>query len=383
MASRIRRQRMNRLVILLLSVLLSGCATMASMPPKVSEIAYNQMTKVPEPAGGKIVLAVYQFADLTGQQKPNDNFGEMSKAVTQGSSNLLIKALKDVGDGKWFRVAERESLQSLLQERKLIRTTRQMTQGDKAKPLGPMLYAGAYLTGGIVGYDSNTLSGGYGHRILGIGYSVQYRQDTVTVMLRLINVVSGEVELTVMTEKTILSVGAGKDKFTYLDLDTKLLEVEFGGALNEPVTYAVRKTIEGAVVELVNAGQKKGLWKFKAPDWKNPGEIPKVEVKVPTTEELLEELVEADDEIRTEAKEKATQPEVEAETTPAPQPEQVDEPEKLEVSEVEAEKQKIPKEVFTQKLLDELECGVNPHKLMCLEKNETSDINTDTAPSGN
>ena len=78
-------------------------------------------------------MAVYQFGDLTGQQKPNDNFGEMSKAVTQGSSNLLIKALKDVGDGKWFRVAERESLQSLLQERKLIRTTRQMTQGDKGK----------------------------------------------------------------------------------------------------------------------------------------------------------------------------------------------------------------------------------------------------------
>ena len=371
---------MNRVLILLMSVLLSGCATMASMPPKVSETAYKQMTKVPAPAGGKIVLAVYQFADLTGQQKPNDNFGEMSKAVTQGSSNLLIKALKDVGDGKWFRVAERESLQSLLQERKLIRTTRQMTQGDKAKPLGPMLYAGAYLTGGIVGYDSNTLSGGYGHRILGIGYSAQYRQDTVTVMLRLINVVSGEVELTVMTEKTILSVGAGKDKFTYLDLDTKLLEVEFGGALNEPVTYAVRKTIEGAVVELVNAGQKKGLWKFKAPDWIDPG-VKEVKEEV---EELLEELVETDDEIRTEAKEKATQPEVEAETTPAPQPEQVDEPEKLEVNEVEAVKQSIPKEVFTQKLLDELECGVNPHKLMCLEKNEkTSDTTTDTAPSGN
>ena len=164
---------MNKVLILLLSVVLSGCTTLASMPPKVSAIAYSAMTKVPPPANGKIVLAVYQFGDLTGQQKPNDNFGEMSKAVTQGSSNLLIKALKDVGDGKWFRVAERESLQSLLQERKLIRTTRQMTQGDKAKPLGPMLYAGAYLTGGIVGYDSNTLSGGYGHRFLGLGYSAQ------------------------------------------------------------------------------------------------------------------------------------------------------------------------------------------------------------------
>jgi hypothetical protein len=50
-----------------------------------------------------------------------------------------------------------------------------------------------------------------------------------------------------------------------------------------------------------------------------------------------------------------------------------------------ADKQEIPKEVFTQKLLDELECGINPHKLECLEKatNETSDTDTDTAPSGN
>ena len=291
---------MNKVLILLLSVLLSGCASLASMPPKVPGVAYKDMERMPAPANGKIILAVYQFADLTGQQKPNDNFGEMSKAVTQGSSNLLIKALKDVGDGKWFRVAERESLQSLLQERKLIRTTRQMTQGDKAKPLGPMLYAGAYLTGGIVGYDSNTLSGGYGHRFLGIGYSVQYRQDTVTVMLRLINVVSGEVELTVMTEKTILSVAAGEDKFKYLDLDTQLLEVEFGGALNEPVTFAVRKTIEGAVVELVNAGQKKGLWKFKAPEWINPGV--KV-IETVTEEELLEEIIETDNELRETQKE--------------------------------------------------------------------------------
>ena len=125
-------------------------------------------------------------------------------------------------------------------------------------------------------------------------------------MLRLINVVSGEVEVVVMMEKTIVSVGAGRDKFTYLDLDTKLLEVELGGAINEPVTYAVRKTIEGAVVELVTAGEKKGLWKYKPEPWNDPGELPKIEIEieVPTTEELLEEIIEIDDEIRTENKRK-------------------------------------------------------------------------------
>ena len=364
---------MTRLLIPLLALFLSGCATYATIPPKISPaVTYSKMDTVPEPDQKKIVLAIYQFGDLTGQQKPNETFGEMSKAVTQGSSVLLINAIKEVGQAKWFRVAERESLQSLLQERKLIRTTRQITQGDKAKPLGPMLYAGAYVTGGIVGYDSNTLTGGAGHRFLGIGASVQYRQDVVTIALRLINVVSGEVELSVLAEKKILSVGVGGDKFKYLDTGTNLLEIELGVGANEPVTYAVRKAIEASVVELVYAGEKKGLWKFKpepipptpidadefgntgvtvAPEWEYPG---RVEVKdgadgsatlsEKDVAEILEEL-----ELFKELKE--------------------------EDGEVEAEKHGgIPKEVFTQKLLDELECGVNPHKLKCLEKsNETSD----------
>ena len=266
---------MKRLLIPLLAFVLSGCSTLASQSPTVSEVAYKPLVEVPEPQNGKIVLAVYQFVDLTGQQKPNTNFGEMSKAVTQGSLNLLIKALKDAGDGKWFRVVERESLQSLLQERKLIRTTRQMTQGENAQPLGPMLYAGAYITGGIVGYDSNTVSGGVGARYLGIGGSTEYRHDTVTVVLRLINVVSGEVELAIMAEKTILSTSTGADVFKYLDLDTQLLEVEAGVAYNEPVTYAVRKVIEASVVELINAGEVKGLWSYKPEPWVNPGVVKK------------------------------------------------------------------------------------------------------------
>ena len=290
---------MKRLLIPLLAFVLSGCTTLASQSPTISEIAYKPMTEVPEPDQGKIVLAVYQFGDLTGQQKPNTNFGEMSKAVTQGSVNLLIKALKDAGEGKWFRVVERDSLQSLLQERKLIRTTRQMTQGDQAQPLGPMLYAGAYITGGIVGYDSNTLSGGAGARYLGIGGRAEYRHDTVTVVLRLINVVSGEVELAIMAEKTILSVSTGVDVFKYLDIDTELVEIEVGVAKNEPVTYAVRKVIEASVVELINAGEVKGLWSYKPEPWVNPGELE----EDPMTEELLEEILEIDEEARETAKE--------------------------------------------------------------------------------
>ena len=372
---------MNKLLITLLALFLSGCATYATIPPKVSPaVTYLKMDKVPEPEQKKIVLAVYQFGDLTGQQKPNETFGEMSKAVTQGSAILLINALKEVGQGKWFRVAERESLQSLLQERKLIRTTRQITQGDKAKPLGPMLYAGAYVTGGIVGYDSNTLTGGAGHRFLGIGASVQYRQDVVTVALRLINVVSGEVELSVMAEKKILSVGMGGDKFKYLDSATNLLEIEAGIGKNEPVTYAVRKAIEASVVELVMSGEKKGLWKFKPPPVPptpvDANEFADTDVKVAPKweypgkkEEVYDEYKKKEDVAGADGSATLTEEDAQKILKELTQEE----------SEVEAEKQSIPKEVFTQKLLDELECGVNPHKLKCLEKsaNETSDKDTD------
>ena len=297
---------MKRLLIPLLAFVLSGCATLASQAPTISKIAHQPLVEVPEPDQGKIVLAVYQFGDLTGQQKPNTNFGEMSKADTQGSVNLLIKALKDAGDGKWFRVVERDSLQSLLQERKLIRTTRQMTQGENAQPLGPMLYAGAYITGGIVGYDSNTVSGGVGARYLGIGGRAEYRHDTVTVMLRLINVVSGEVELAIMAQKTILSISTGADVFKYLDLDTQLLEIEAGVAKNEPVTYAVRKVIEASVVELINAGEVKGLWSYKPEPWVNPGETEKVEEEVEVVEQAqgILDIIEENEEVYDDYKKK-------------------------------------------------------------------------------
>ena len=357
---------MNKILVLLMAVMLSGCASMASLPPTVSGVAYKEMNKMPEPENGKIILAVYQFGDLTGQQKPNDNFGEMSKAVTQGASNLLIKALKDVGAGKWFRVAERESLQSLLQERKLIRTTRQMTQGDKAKPLGPMLYAGAYLTGGIVGYDSNTLSGGAGHRFLGIGASAQYRQDTVTVVLRLINVVSGEVELAVMVEKTIISVGIGGDKFKYKDLDTKLLEIEAGIAKNEPVTFAVRKTIEGAVIEMIRAGEKKGLWKFKPPpipptpvDANEFEDTPVIE-KTISEEELLEVIIEADNETRAEVKEEASQPVV------------VDGADGSVTITEEEVKEVLEEMKVEESISDAIVCESGPHHYRCYEDEKTN-----------
>ena len=251
------------IVILLLTLLLVSCAGKPDFDVRSQPVLYKELTEVKLLKGDPIIIAVYDFLDMTGQKKPGGNFASMSTAVTQGSYQLLIKALQDAGDGKWFRIVERASLPSLLQERKLIRSTRQQVNGEGAEPLPPLLFAGAYITGGIVGYDSDVKTGGFGARILGIQAHKQWRQDVVTIILRLVNVQTGEVVVSLTVEKTIISGETGSDIFKYLDTDTMLVEIEAGVARNEPVTYAVRKAIEKGVVELINEGAEKGLWEFE------------------------------------------------------------------------------------------------------------------------
>ena len=254
----------NIAIILLLSVFVSGCSsTMANKGHlKTQSIAFKELETITQPEGAPIIIAVYDFGDMSGQKKPGGNYASMSSAVTQGSYQILIKALQDAGQGKWFRVVERHSLASLLQERKLIRTTRQISDGEEAESLPALLFAGAYVTGGIVGYDSDVLSGGAGARVLGIGASKQYRQDIISIMLRLINVQTGEVIISTTIEKTIYSSSTNGDVFKYFDADTMLVEIEAGYSKNEPVTFAVRKAIEAGVVSLIKEGAELDLWKF-------------------------------------------------------------------------------------------------------------------------
>jgi len=205
------------------------------------------------------VVAVYQFLDKTGQRKSVDNLASFSTAVTQGGTEMVIDALKTAGQGKWFRVAERNGLDNLIRERQLIRSAREEVGED---PLQPLLFAGMIIEGGIIGYDTNLQTGGRGARYLGIGASRQYRQDQVTVSLRAVSTLTGEVLLNVQVKKTILSYGGSGDVFRFIEQGTELVEYESGVGQNESVTYATRTAIEAAVLEMVYQGQERGFWEI-------------------------------------------------------------------------------------------------------------------------
>lgn len=187
----------------------------------------------------------------------------------------MIDALKAAGAGSdakgtWFRVVERGiGLDHLVRERQIVRSTREdyeKATGEDQPGLQPMMFAGMILEGGVVGYDSNLETGGNGARYLGVGTVNQYRRDSVTVSLRAVSTLTGEVILNVQTSKTILSTGISGDVFRFFDMDTQLLELETGVTENESVTYAVRSAIEAAVLALIEQGDERGYWKIQYPE---------------------------------------------------------------------------------------------------------------------
>jgi curli production assembly/transport component CsgG len=264
---------MLRVLVTLVALGLAGCTNtepsdaISTSPTTADTSATNEILRRLPPPENPVAVAVYDFPDQTGQFKFRENVQTLSRAVTQGASSILIGALLDAGDGSWFEVVERNRLDNVLKERQIIREMRVLYGGAanaQGTLLPPMLFAGMLLEGGIISFDSNTVTGGLGARFLGIGASTEYRQDTAVVYLRAISTQSGKVLKSVVVRKTIASVGLRGDVFRFVDVDD-LLEIEAGFTTNEPTFLALKAAIEKSVIALVLEGSEGGLWRFANP----------------------------------------------------------------------------------------------------------------------
>jgi curli production assembly/transport component CsgG len=262
-----------RHALLLASALLAGCATYR--PPTVAEAhahlappttVTRDLVRLPAPKG-KIAAAVYGFRDQTGQYKaaPDSSF---STSVTQGAASMLIKALQDSG---WFVPVERENLQDLLTERKIVRALESPQDKNAAAPQVPQLMpASIIVEGGITAYESNIRTGGVGANFLGVGLSTQYRVDQVTINLRSVDIRTGRILTTVSTTKSIYSYEIRPSVFKFVNVKD-LAQFEAGITRNEPAQLCVREAIESAVVFLVVQGVRDHHWELRdAKDAGNP-----------------------------------------------------------------------------------------------------------------
>lgn len=222
---------------------------------------YRDLLNLPQPKG-KILAAVYNFRDQTGQYKPAPA-SSFSTAVTQGAASMLMNVLNESG---WFIPLEREGLQNLLTERKIIRAALAKPDAPENNLMLPSLVAAnILLEGGIVAYDTNIRTGGAGARYFGIGADEQYRVDQITVNLRAVDIRSGRVLHSVLTSKTVYSKAISADVFRYVKFK-RLLEIELGTTTNEPAQLALLSAMESAVIHLIGQGIVNNSWALQNPD---------------------------------------------------------------------------------------------------------------------
>ena len=253
------------------ALILSGCATQpmpaqsnATLTPPTR--VTRDLTHLPPPKG-RIVAAVYGFRDQTGQYKPSPD-SSFSSQVTQGGASLLIKAMRDSG---WFVPVERENLQDLLTERKIMRALETPEDKKHAVPLiGALEPASIVMEGGIVAYDTNVRTGGAGVAYLGLSASQQYRVDQVTVNLRAVDIRNGQILNSVSTTKTIYSYQVDTGVYRFIGFKD-LLQAEAGLTRNEPQQLCVNEAIEAALVHLIVQGVANQSWSLKdSKDWNDP-----------------------------------------------------------------------------------------------------------------
>lgn len=251
---------------LALSLLASGCARYdytgsLNIPPAVGVLTRpgEALAQLPPPAR-PVSVAVYDYQDLTGQNKSsfNSGFAEFSRAITQGTSTILVDALKTAGQGTWFKVSERGYLDSLLRERRLIQETYTVLKRNPRNLIEPLNFAEYLITGGVVSYDSPiqnaSVAGGYA------GYTggLSGRKDLVTVNVRLVRVRDGLVISSINASRPIVMLGASANVARILG--TSIVEAQASAGLAEATQIAVRESIETAVYELIRQNVSEGRW---------------------------------------------------------------------------------------------------------------------------
>lgn len=237
----------------------AGVGKQAHLTP--ASDSYRDLLNLPKPKG-RITVAVYGIRDQTGQYKPAPD-SSFSTAVTQGATSILVKALND---SRWFVPVERENLQDVLTERRVVRAAEPAPATTSATPpnLPALLPANILIEGAIVGYDSNIKTGGAGASYLGIGANAQYRTDQVTISLRAIDIHSGRILHSVSTTKAIYSTQVDLNVYRFVRYQ-RLLQLEVGYARDEPAQLCVADAIEAAVVNLIVEGVEANTWALETP----------------------------------------------------------------------------------------------------------------------
>lgn len=247
-------------MMMVVMLFISGCfptPVLKPTPPLVDQQSeFDTLSSLKPPKGAPIVVGVYGFVDQTGQRLVTERpVSEMSTALPQGMSSILVQELQRAAGGKLYRVVERENIEALLTERRIVVASLPPAQAGQ---LTPLLLPGIILTGGAVSYDRSVTQDVRGIGFKSVNGVKEVATDEVGVILRAVSVKNGEVLVSVHARKSVMSARNGISGLYILNNDVLALDV--GGSANEPVSLALRMAIAAAVLELTQEGITKGWW---------------------------------------------------------------------------------------------------------------------------
>jgi len=303
------RQRFHRgrgiLPVLLLAcpLAMTGCVQDPLPSPTPTVVAEEEIS-LPPPPPRPLTIGIYNCIDTTGQRRPTTQPQELSTAVPTDCTPYLIEATRSLRPG-WVFLVERQHLDELLRERQLatlalnevaraaaaagqpasgpVATTtppaaRRPTSSSAAKAAGAaagppaatppagspnrlstVRVAEILLLGQVTAYDRATREVTGGLAFAGTGGDGTLVTDLVTFSLRAVAVQTGEVLGQTSVTKSVTSLKA--DVHRTKILSTTVLDVEFGGAGNEPVGLALRAAVRASLGQLINKGIEDGWWR--------------------------------------------------------------------------------------------------------------------------
>ena len=242
------------------------------------------------PAPRQITVAVYDFPDLTGQRKPTPPgavVSELSTAVTQGASSIMIEALQAAGNGTYFSVVDRTRDADQVRERSVIAdsTGSPSNKPDKKadgkagssaaninniRRLRPAEYI---VNGGLVAFERSVLISNSSLAVLGIGGVKSVIRNYVSITMRLVRADTAEVVASVTAYRSIDTDTAGissrsraanglfpESLLTKYPSPSDYIEADFSGTRNEMTQVAIREAIEAGLIELIDRGNQMALW---------------------------------------------------------------------------------------------------------------------------
>lgn len=252
-------------VILLLAVL-TGCSIsqMKVKPPlrgnKVEFAIMKELDKFRSKIDKDLRITVGDFSDKTGQFKDSLG-GQYSRAVTQGSTNILYYMLYTALGPNI--VVERETVNW-----RLMAEEYRYSLGNKnawrtglitqAGPEGGITGAQYMVTGAVVYYHVDLYSGGGGFNINGYGAHYSVSTASVGVQLRLVDMSTSAVVWSTVIQSWVTGTEVGANLYTFVTAsgNEQLVSAEAGFAYQLPADYALQIDLSNAVVDMIKENKK-------------------------------------------------------------------------------------------------------------------------------